>query len=265
MAGNPNHDDKGRFASGGGSSPSQAKMGNASAAVKTSKLRRAKEITKSTLNAVARGAIVAGAAAALIAKVYTSAVGKAASVDIQRYHKSKHGQEMAASAVEFDTTFEIEAAESVTPTFKLSAYNGGPLTVGKYDMPVVVDLASLKNAPEVLANREHNKSAMVGHVTEVNNNGRSLNMAGIFSYEGPDKERILASHKAKFPFKASIEVTPGRLEVLAAGKTAIVNGQKFSGPLYIARDGILHGVAFVPRGADNSTQVTIAAQAAQEV
>lgn len=157
----------------------------------------------------------------------------------------------------------IEAAEDGSAkTFTLQAYNGGTLSVSGYDLPIVVDLATLTKASEVLANLEHNKGQIVGHVSDVTNNGKTIAMAGILSYEGPSRERVLASAKAQFPWKASIEVRPGRVDLLAAGQTTQINGQTFRGPLYIAREGTLYGVAFVPRGADSTTQVLIAASAA---
>lgn len=149
------------------------------------------------------------------------------------------------------------------PTFELVAYNGGPLQLDNYDEPVVIDLKGLEIAPSVVANWNHDANQVVGHASKVTNDGSSVMMQGALSHAGEARDTIVASAKDGFPYQASVEVRPGELEKLREGQTAIVNGKSISGPVVIARTGYLYGIAFVPRGADESTSVSIAASAAR--
>ena len=155
------------------------------------------------------------------------------------------------------------AGANKVPSFDLVAYNGGPLKLDNYDVPVVIDLAGLQTAPSVVANYNHDGTQIVGHATEVLNDGQQITMRGSLSYHGQARDNVIASAKNGFPFQASVEVTPDEMEEVRAGDQVDVNGQRFKGPLIVARTGYLYGVAFVPRGADESTSVRIAAKAAQ--
>ncbi len=156
------------------------------------------------------------------------------------------------------------AAAGKVPSFSMVAYNGGPMYVDGYDDPIVIDLSGLKVAPSVVANLNHDSEDPVGHVTDIGNDGSSLELSGILSYASESRDQIVESATGGgFPFQASVEVTPDVIERLPSGQTAVVNGQTITGPAVIARTGYLYGVAFVPRGADESTSVRIAAKAAQ--
>lgn len=167
--------------------------------------------------------------------------------------------------IRFTKSLTINAAASAgkVPTFSLVAYNGGPLSLDNYDAPVVIDLAGLKQAPAIVANWNHNADDVVGHVTECVNDGRQVTMAGSLSHEGQARDTIIASSKNGFPYQASVEVRPDDLEQVREGQSVTVNGKTVVGPAIIARTGYLYGIAFVPRGADESTSVSIAARAAR--
>jgi phage major head subunit gpT-like protein len=155
------------------------------------------------------------------------------------------------------------AAGDAAPTFELVAYNGGPLALDNYDLPVVIDLAGLEVAPSVVANWNHDPDKVVGHVVATENDGNSVTMRGALSHAGESRDIIVASAKSGFPYQASVEVRPDDLEQVRAGETVTVNGKEVEGPAIIARTGYLYGIAFVPRGADESTSVSIAARAAR--
>ena len=160
---------------------------------------------------------------------------------------------------------DIQAAASgKVPTFSMVAYNGGLMYVDGYDDPIVIDLRGLEAAPSVVANLNHETTDPVGHVTAIDNDGTRLVLAGSLSYASDSRDQVVESATAGgFPFQASVEVSPDKLERLAAGQSTTVNGQTITGPAVIARTGYLYGVAFVPRGADESTSVRIAASAAR--
>lgn len=161
---------------------------------------------------------------------------------------------------------EIVAAqpESKGPrAFKVKAYTGGELVVGGYPLPVVVDLAGLTMAKSVVANLHHDKKSIVGHVTEAANDGKGLKLSGVASGAGAGAHEFLASADNGFPWQASIEAKPSKVIEVPDGKTFSANGREFTGPMYWAKKSKLHGFAFVARGADENTTVTVAASAAE--
>jgi hypothetical protein len=160
-----------------------------------------------------------------------------------------------------------DGSQSV-PTFKIIAYNGGELRTAaylqKFGMPVVIDLAGLSYSPSITANMDHDPTQRVGHVTEKTNDGRQLILAGIVSGTGPAAREVVDNAARSYPWQASVEAQPiGALEEIRAGQTAIVNGRTIVGPAKIARKSRLFGVAFLARGADETTSVSIAASAAE--
>lgn len=160
---------------------------------------------------------------------------------------------------------EVLAAESGKAgprRFKVRAYTGGTLDVANYTMPVVIDLAGLAVGKSVVANLHHEPKAIVGHGTDVANSGKAVDIAGVVSGTGPAATEFLANHDNGFPWQASVEAVPSKLVEVAAGATVEVNGRSFVGPLYVAKKSRLRGVAFLPRGADENTHVTVAAGAA---
>lgn len=165
--------------------------------------------------------------------------------------------------IRLDGEVEILAAagEGKGPRqFKVRAYNGGLLSVGFYSDPVVIDLAGLSPAKSVVANLHHERRAIVGHSTEIKNDGKRLDLAGVVSGTGAEAQEFLANHDNGFPWQASIEAQPVKMIEVEAGKTINVNGRDFTGPLYLAKKSKLYGIAFVPRGADENTTVSVAAQ-----
>lgn len=170
-----------------------------------------------------------------------------------------------AELLAFNADITINAAEGEKKgprAFSINAYNGGALELPNFDLPVVVDLKGMSVAKSVIANLNHEKTQIVGHATEKVNDGKSLGLNGLVSGAGPAAAEVLASHDNGFPWQASIEAKPLKLVRVPAGKSVDVNGQSFPGPILVARKSRLHGIAFVPHGADESTSVKIAASAA---
>jgi hypothetical protein len=167
--------------------------------------------------------------------------------------------------IAIDSSVTIEAAEgegakgprSFTSTF----YTGGPLNIGGWDMPVVVDLAGLKNGKVLVANLDHDASKRVGNFA-VANDGRQLVASGRATAATAARDEVVNSAADGYQWQASLEVQPHKVEELAKGKTIEVNGQQITGPAYVTREGTLKGFAFVSHGADDNTSATIAASAA---
>ena len=160
----------------------------------------------------------------------------------------------------------IEAAEGdgepKQATFTIRAYNGGALSVNRWDDPVVVDLAGLQAKAPLPVLRDHDIGRIVGHATEVTNDQRRLTLTGVVSGAGPQAEEVKASAKAGFPWKASIGAKPLDREYVPTGTKVQVNGRMFTGPVYVARKAILGEVSFVAVGADAGSSAKVAAVAA---
>jgi hypothetical protein len=167
--------------------------------------------------------------------------------------------------IAIDASVTIEAAEGEgkkgSRSFTSTFYTGGPLNVGGYDLPVVVDLAGLKNGKVLVANLDHDASKRVGNF-QVANDGRQLVANGVANAATAARDEVINSAADGYQWQASLEVAPQKIEQLAKGKTVEVNGQEITGPAYITREGTLKGFAFVSHGADENTSATIAASAA---
>jgi phage major head subunit gpT-like protein len=158
---------------------------------------------------------------------------------------------------------EIIAAEGSGPKrFKVRAYNGGAMQINAWSDPVVIDLSGMTAAKSIVANLHHESTAIVGHVDEVTNSGKRLDLGGVLSGTGPAAQEFAANAANGFPWQASVEAKPIKLREIPAGQAVEVNGQKIAGPVTVATKSKLYGIAFVPRGADENTSVKIAAGAA---
>ncbi len=161
---------------------------------------------------------------------------------------------------------ETEEAKKGPRRFEVLAYTGGilagALRTGDNRENVVVDLAGMSHGKSLVANLDHESKQRVGNVTSVNNDGTKVTLAGVASAATPFRDEVINSANDGFVWQASIEAQPTHLEPIKAGKSVTVNGQKFEGPLFVARKSVLKGFAFVSHGADDNSQVTIAAGAA---
>lgn len=149
-------------------------------------------------------------------------------------------------------------------SFEVVAYTGGALTLGNFDAPVVVDLDGVSFGKSLIANLDHDRGKRVGHVTGREISDGQLVLSGKVSAATESAREVVGSAANGFVWQASIEAQPDELIEVAAGKTIEVNGQEFTGPLYVARKSTLKGFAFVSHGADDNTVVSIAASAASQ-
>lgn len=170
---------------------------------------------------------------------------------------------MATKPIAMTAPVEITAAEDAKgpARFTSTFYTGGALEIGGYDLPVVVDLAGLSEGKVLVANLDHDSTKRVGNFA-VANDGKTLVASGTASAATEATREVVQSAAAGYQWQSSLEVNPKQIETVKAGKSVTVNGQEFTGPIYVTRKGVLKGFAFVSHGADDNTTATIAAIAA---
>jgi len=167
------------------------------------------------------------------------------------------------------TGLSIEAAASSDgalklPRFSMLAYSGGPMRVGGWRYPVVVDLAGMSIPSQYLPIRfGHDSGSGVGHADSIRVENGKLVATGVISRDTAVAKEVVASAKNGFPWQASIGAGVEQHEFISEGQSAQVNGRSFSGPINIVRKSVLGEISFVDLGADTSTSANVAASAAQ--
>jgi len=164
--------------------------------------------------------------------------------------------------IEFHAAADDKPAKR--PTFEMLAYTGGMLRVAGFYRPVVIDLSGLKASARVSILKDHDPTQLVGQSTEVVIDKSQVTVAGQITGsddDGPTRQ-VLSHARNGFAWPVSVGVLIGKLESVADKTTVTVNGQQFTGPIYIVRSGLLREVSFVGVGADDKTSSKIAAEAA---
>lgn len=163
---------------------------------------------------------------------------------------------------------EAAASDNAEPDlrrFTMTAYTGGKLLLANFAFPVVVDLSGLrvpaKSRPIL---RDHSQQQIVGHTESIEINGSTIRLAGVLSAANDHAREVSDSADNGFPWQASIGAVAGRVVFVAGGETVEVNGRKFTGPLYVARQAVLREVSFVALGADDQTSARLAATDAED-
>ena len=158
----------------------------------------------------------------------------------------------------------LEAAEGKAARFSIHAYSGGKLPVSGFKFPVVVDLASAKfeDTDQSFVNRHHDQKRELGHADRADTriDATGIYLDGVFSHENDDTREIITASKRGKKFRASIEALFPPAVLVLQGKSITVNGQTFKGPVYVARNARITGVAILTRAADMDSNVAIAAK-----
>lgn len=155
-----------------------------------------------------------------------------------------------------------EDASDKPKRFSMTAYTGGPMMVGYYGAPVVIDLAGLTAAAPLPILLNHDMSKLVGHADAIDVGATQLKLAGVISGASQESEQVTASAKNGFPWKASVGARPEKMEFVGEDATTKVNGKTVKGPVYVARKATLGEVSFVAMAADSKTSAKVAASAA---
>lgn len=130
--------------------------------------------------------------------------------------------------------------------------------------PTIHDFAGMTAPDKVPVNFCHEQMEAIGYGDNIDASSGELIITGALTSLGSDDRaaEIKAKWDAGVPFQASIEMGEEGLivEQVAAGMTAIVNGQTVEGPVVIFRAWQLRGVAILLAGADDETNIQFAAK-----
>ena len=147
------------------------------------------------------------------------------------------------------------------PRFSMVAYTGGPMRIGGWRYPVVLDLAGLQIPSQSRPVRfAHEIADGVGHTDRIAVEAGNLVATGLVSRDTAAAKEVVASAKNGFPWQASIGTTVDQYEFVAEEQSVVVNGRDFKGPLNVVRKATLREISFVDLGADSQTSVRVAAQ-----
>ncbi len=178
--------------------------------------------------------------------------------------KKENLEKVFLSAAHGESDFKfIEAAAGEEgkklKTFSMVGYTGGAMRVG-YGYPVVVDLAGMDVPTQsVPILKDHDPTQIVAHSTVIEKLQKRIKLAGVISGVREAAQEVQALAANEFPWQASIGASIDRMEFIDRGENVTVNGQSFTGPLYVARKSKLVEVSFVAIGADTSTSARVAA------
>lgn len=146
------------------------------------------------------------------------------------------------------------------PTFAISAYNGGELRIGGLFRPVVIDLAKLRHSKNVPVLLDHRTDQIVGQAQAVEVTRKGVSLSGIITGDDEHAERVVSHARNGFKWQASVGVEVLKFESVGDRESVSVNGKTFTGPLLVARSGVLREVSIVAVGADETSSAQIAAR-----
>lgn len=194
----------------------------------------------------------------------------------QAMHNGKNGHRIEAAAPKPSINMEAsavelhaEAAQDGKPaarSFKMTAYTGGAMQVAAYFHPVVVDLEGFEagnSARPILIDHHKDINSVLGQTSEVGVKDGKIVAEGKIFGESEQAKQVIALNDRGFKFQASVGLSVLSREFVEAGQSVTVNGQKFNGPINVARKSLLGEISFVTLGADDNTSARIAATAAK--
>lgn len=166
-----------------------------------------------------------------------------------------------ANAV-IDIDAAAEGSSSPLPRFRMVAYTGGPMRVGGWRYPVIIDLAGLAIPSQARPIRfGHDPLAGVGHTDAIQVDQGQLVATGIVSRDTPAAREVVVSSKNGFPWQASVGAAVEEFEFVKESQQVMVNGRQYNGPLNVVRKSSLGEISFVDLGADGATSASVAANA----
>jgi hypothetical protein len=167
-----------------------------------------------------------------------------------------------------DVTF-LQAAEADAAAgpkkFRIVAYTGAPIKQAWSREPVVIDLAgmTLPSTIPIVMGHDYALGSILGQGTPTVQGGE-LVVEGEILADNETARQVLALAAAGYQWQASVGADVGRHLRFGEDQSTTANGQTLVGPVRVVRASTLRETSFVTLGADRSTAVSIAADAAEE-
>ena len=127
---------------------------------------------------------------------------------------------------------------------------------------VVHDMAGMRHKDRIPIDYVHNPAEVIGYLNHFHADTDGLDVSGaLVPYKDSDRaSEIIHKARAGVPYEASIYFGGDgiKVEEVAEGQAAQVNGFQFAGPGIVIREWPLRGVAVCPYGADMNTRSELA-------
>lgn len=162
-------------------------------------------------------------------------------------------------------TAEPTGTRRALATFTADAYDGGPMRpritgAGDSSAPTVIDIGSMRayrNGRKMPILYGHDQREPIGHTTRVDLGPDRITAEGVLSVPGRYRDMVVGASRSGYQWAVSIGVSVVAMEYLPAGKTAVVNGRRFAGPLNIGRRGELTEISFLTIGANRTASARV--------
>jgi hypothetical protein len=132
------------------------------------------------------------------------------------------------------------------------AYSGG--LAKSYG--VVIDLATTTAAAPLPLLLEHERGAVIGAIGKVANSGTQLGVDGELFSDIDEDAAALVEKAKRIKYQMSVGVFDFTYEFIPTGKSVMVNGQSFAGPVDVLHNGVIREVSVCVLGADSNTSVS---------
>jgi len=154
----------------------------------------------------------------------------------------------------------IEAAGTNKPRVMGIAYSGAKMSLPGWRHPVVVDLAGMEIPEQVplLADHRNQTSTRVGMIA-ARVEDSALVIEGEILSSSEVASGIVEQSKAGADWQLSIGAEVRDAELVAKGRSRLINGQSHEGPFYHVKASVLREVSVVAVGADATTRMKVAA------
>ena len=166
------------------------------------------------------------------------------------------------------------AGKPPLPKFSLSFYNGGPMTVSGWKLPVIINCQGVRCAADrfpIYANHIDESTSgpdMIEQLIGQTSGPCTIMQAGTLAACGDvtgqsETVKAVMTHAAGgFQWQASVDAMPTKGHVICEGESEVINGKTATGPAFVADESVLANVAVVPLGADTTTAARFAARSA---
>jgi hypothetical protein len=152
-------------------------------------------------------------------------------------------------------TFAAEADGGLPSRFEGIAYSGGPIP--NWDGQTLIDLSSTRVESGMPLLLHHAPEHYIGVVEVSFNDGQAIRVSGTLFSDIDAGARDIAIKSARgAPYQMSVGLYDASAESVPPGATLTLNGQPFTGPLTVLRNGHVREVSVVPLGADRNTAAT---------